>query len=82
MPVAPGPRVLGKKAFVTGAARGLGEAIARMLAAHGAKVFLTDIDADAVTAARAGDRRGARPRHGVFRASRRPRRGTMAVHAR
>ena len=34
MPVVPGPRVLGKKAFVTGAARGLGEAIARMLASR------------------------------------------------
>ena len=47
-PVIPGPRVAGKKAFVTGAARGLGEAIARLLAAHGAKVFLTDIDAETV----------------------------------
>ena len=47
-PVLPGPRVAGKKAFVTGAARGLGEAIARLLAAHGAKVFLTDIDAETV----------------------------------
>ena len=49
-PVLPGPRVAGKKAFVTGAARGLGEAIARLLAAHGAKVFLTDIDAETVAA--------------------------------
>lgn len=44
MSISIGPRVRGKKAFVTGAARGLGEAIARMLAAHGARVFLTDID--------------------------------------
>ena len=43
-----GPRVAGKKALVTGAARGLGEAIARMLAAHGAAVYLTDIDAATV----------------------------------
>ena len=43
-------RLAGKKAFVTGAARGLGEAIARMLARHGAKVFLTDIDEPAVRA--------------------------------
>ena len=37
-------RVVGKKALVTGAAGGLGAAIARMLARHGALVFLTDID--------------------------------------
>ena len=37
-------RLAGKRAFVTGAARGLGEAIARMLARHGARVFLSDID--------------------------------------
>ena len=43
-----GPRAAGKKALVTGAARGLGEAIARLLAAHGAKVFLTDIDQETV----------------------------------
>ena len=50
MPLTPGPRVPGKKALVTGAARGLGEAIARMLAAQGAKVFLTDIDAETAAA--------------------------------
>ena len=49
-PIVPGPRVSGKKAFVTGAGRGLGEATARLLAAHGAKVFLTDIDLEAVQA--------------------------------
>ncbi|MCW8806545.1 MAG: SDR family NAD(P)-dependent oxidoreductase [Rhodanobacter sp.] len=43
-------RVAGKKAFVTGAAGGLGAAIARMLARHGALVFLTDIDEEAVYA--------------------------------
>jgi NAD(P)-dependent dehydrogenase (short-subunit alcohol dehydrogenase family) len=32
-------RVAGKRAFVTGAAGGLGAAIARMLARHGANVF-------------------------------------------
>jgi NAD(P)-dependent dehydrogenase (short-subunit alcohol dehydrogenase family) len=37
-------RVAGKKALVTGAARGLGAATARMLAREGAKVLLTDID--------------------------------------
>ena len=39
-------RVLGKKAFVTGAAQGLGAAIARRLAAEGAKVTLADLNAD------------------------------------
>jgi NAD(P)-dependent dehydrogenase (short-subunit alcohol dehydrogenase family) len=43
-------RVAGKKAFITGAAGGLGAAIARMLARHGALVFLTDIDEEAVYA--------------------------------
>lgn len=37
-------RVAGKTALVTGAARGLGAATARMLAREGAKVLLTDID--------------------------------------
>ncbi len=49
-----GQRVAGKRAFITGAAGGLGAATAHMLARHGAKVFLTDIDAagvDAVAAA-------------------------------
>src|ERR1700691_1842177 len=43
-------RVAGKKALITGAAGGLGAATARMLARHGAKVFLTDVDAAAVGA--------------------------------
>ena len=38
----------GKVALVTGAGSGLGEAIARALAARGAKVVATDIQADAV----------------------------------
>ena len=42
------PRVAGKKAFITGAAGGLGAAMAHMLARHGARVFLTDIDEGAV----------------------------------
>ena len=37
-------RVEGKKAFVTGAAQGLGACFARMLAEEGAKVALTDIN--------------------------------------
>jgi NAD(P)-dependent dehydrogenase (short-subunit alcohol dehydrogenase family) len=37
-------RVAGKKAFVTGAAQGLGAATARLLAAEGAKVSLADIN--------------------------------------
>jgi NAD(P)-dependent dehydrogenase (short-subunit alcohol dehydrogenase family) len=41
-------RAAGKRAFVTGAAGGLGAAIGRMLARHGASVFLTDIDEAAV----------------------------------
>lgn len=41
-------RVAGKKALVTGAAQGLGEAIARMLAKEGAKVLLTDINREQV----------------------------------
>lgn len=41
-------RVAGKKAFITGAAGGLGAAMARLLARHGARVFLTDIDEAAV----------------------------------
>jgi NAD(P)-dependent dehydrogenase (short-subunit alcohol dehydrogenase family) len=39
-----GGRVAGKKAFITGAAQGLGEAMARALAAEGAKVALADIN--------------------------------------
>ncbi|MGE0597214.1 MAG: SDR family oxidoreductase [Hyphomonadaceae bacterium] len=43
-------RAAGKKAFVTGAAQGLGAAIARKLASEGAKVALADINADGVAA--------------------------------
>ena len=43
-------RVAGKKALVTGAAQGLGAAIARKLAEEGAKVLLTDINAEGATA--------------------------------
>ena len=39
-------RVLGKKAFITGGAQGLGEATALMLAREGAKVTVTDINGE------------------------------------
>lgn len=38
-------RVAGKKAFITGGAQGLGAAFARLLAAEGAKVCVTDVNA-------------------------------------
>jgi NAD(P)-dependent dehydrogenase (short-subunit alcohol dehydrogenase family) len=41
-------RVRGKKALITGAAGGLGEAMARMLAREGAVVALSDLDGDKV----------------------------------
>ena len=47
MTYTPPPRASSKRAFITGAAGGLGSATARMLARHGAKVFLTDLDAAA-----------------------------------
>lgn len=47
MAYTPLPRAAGKCAFITGAAGGLGSATAHMLARHGAKVFLTDVDAAA-----------------------------------
>lgn len=43
-------RLTGRLAVVTGAARGNGEAIARGLAAHGARVVVTDLDLEAVSA--------------------------------
>ncbi len=44
-------RVAGKIVLVTGAAQGLGEATARLLAREGARVMLTDINAQGVAAA-------------------------------
>ncbi|MCB2113380.1 MAG: SDR family oxidoreductase [Parvularculaceae bacterium] len=50
-------RVEGKKAFITGGAQGLGACFGRMLAAEGAKVFLTDVNvADAEKTASEIDR--------------------------
>ncbi len=43
-------RVAGKYALITGAAQGLGEAIAKRLAAEGAKVAITDINSDGASA--------------------------------
>jgi len=46
-------RVAGKKAFITGAAQGLGAAAARKLASEGAKVALADINVDGAKAVEA-----------------------------
>lgn len=43
-------RVAGKKAFITGAAQGLGAAMARRLAEEGAKVSLADVNIDGAKA--------------------------------
>lgn len=47
-------RLDGKLALVTGAAQGIGEAIAREFAAEGARVLLTDINEDGASQAAAG----------------------------
>jgi NAD(P)-dependent dehydrogenase (short-subunit alcohol dehydrogenase family) len=47
-------RVAGKKAFISGAAQGLGAAMARKLASEGAKVALADINHPGVQAVAAG----------------------------
>jgi NAD(P)-dependent dehydrogenase (short-subunit alcohol dehydrogenase family) len=44
-------RLAGKKAMVTGAARGIGLGCAKMMADHGARVVIADIDMDAARAA-------------------------------
>lgn len=41
-----GERLVGKRIFLTGAAQGIGEAIARQCLAEGARVFLVDRDGD------------------------------------
>lgn len=50
MNAARGRRVAGKKALITGAAQGLGAAIARRLAEEGATVSLTDVNLDGARA--------------------------------
>jgi len=47
-------RVSGKRAFITGAARGLGAAIARRLAEEGAQVTLADLDLEGAASVAAG----------------------------
>ena len=49
-------RVEGKKALITGAAQGLGAASAHLLARHGAKVALADINHAGAEAVAAGKR--------------------------
>ena len=51
-------RLEGKNALVTGAGAGIGLAIARLFAAEGAHVFVSDVDAGA---AEAGGRRRSWP---------------------
>lgn len=48
------PRLAGKTCLVTGAARGIGAAIARAFADEGARVVVTDIDAETGRASAAG----------------------------
>ena len=43
-------RLAGKRAIITGAARGIGKAIAAAFAAEGAELLLADIDAGALAA--------------------------------
>ena len=67
--------IRGRKALVTGAAAGIGRAIALALAREGADLFLIDIDAEKLEAvareARAARRRGDRRHLRSLRARRR-----------
>ena len=60
------PPLTGRAAFVTGAARGLGLAIARGLAEAGAKVILADMDSPAAESAAADLRRDGLEAHAQF----------------
>lgn len=46
----PGPRLQGKRALITAAGQGIGRASAIAMAAEGAKVFATDVNAEALKA--------------------------------
>ncbi len=54
MTTTPSPRLAGKRALVTGAARGIGLAIAEAFVREGARVLMTDIDAPALSEAARG----------------------------
>jgi NAD(P)-dependent dehydrogenase (short-subunit alcohol dehydrogenase family) len=54
----------GKRVFVTGAARGIGEATARRFCEEGARVVLTDVDGSAVEVAAAALREAGHDAHG------------------
>jgi meso-butanediol dehydrogenase / (S,S)-butanediol dehydrogenase / diacetyl reductase len=62
-PMDPRRRFTGKRALVTGAGSGIGEAVARTLHAEGAEVVLTDVSAEPVeaVAAELGERASAAP---------------------
>lgn len=45
----PGPLLTGRTALVTGGAKGIGAAVTRLFAEHGAKVVVVDIDGDALS---------------------------------
>ena len=58
------PRLEDKRVFVTGAARGIGEATARRFCEEGARVVLTDVDGGAVEVAAVALREAGHDAHG------------------